>query len=1204
LAGLGLWAFGARSLEARPEKAAAAAVLVKAPDRTPVVFGRDIRPLLSDRCLKCHGPDANTRYADLRLDERESAVTPRDDCSPIVPGKSDESEIIRRITSTDPDVRMPPPDSNKKALSPGEVEMVREWIDGGAPYQSHWAFMPPVRSPVPAVNNEAWCRDEIDRFALASLERERIAPSPEADRSTLLRRVFLDLTGLPPAPEELDAFRKDRSPDTYERWVDKILTTEPYQTRYAERMATPWLDQARYADTCGIHMDAGRQIWPWRDWVLRAYRDNMPFDRFVVEQLAGDLVTGGTEEEQVQRKVASGFNRNHVTTDEGGAIDEEYKVEYVVDRVATTGSVFLGLTVGCARCHDHKFDPVTQEDFYSLYAFFNSIEEPGLYSQTQDTNRAHEPFMEVPTREQKAKRAELGAAVATLKESLEERTPEEEEDRRRFFSDLEREAGIEWARVRTIAAASTAGSTLVVQPDGSVLASGDNPKKDEYEITCRVEGVGADQLRLLSLEAMTDESVKGKIGRAFNGNAVISGVLAEAISVADPSRRRELKFNWVWANVSQADGDYDAATLPRNDDSRGWALAGHQKPGGRVALLLTDEPFGYDGGTELRIRVRCSSIYEYHNVARVRIGAAALNEAGLKRLPSTAGHWYVTGPFPSQEAPAQMYEKAFGPEEGTELDFARNFGFGNQYWRFDGSLMDNRSVSLGDGRNVLYVGRTIYSATNRDLNVSLGSDDGFVLFVNGETAAERRIERALLPNQDKATVHLKAGPNTIVLKIVNTGGLAGYYWRSVPDEAELTGDLAAGILAAPMVDGETEKSVERAWRVKFLPRYRETEQKIASTQKSLEELNAMVPRTMVMKEMEKPRETFVLARGQYDHADKSRPVGRAVPKFLGDLPPGAPQDRLALANWLVSGENPLLSRVAVNRLWELFFGAGIVRTTEDFGYQGEWPSHPELLDWLAVEFRESGWDTKAMVKRIVTSAVYRQSSRVRPEMRERDPDNRLLSYFPRRRLTAEQTRDQALFVSGLLVERLGGPSVKPYQPEGLWQEVAMLQSNTREFKRGEGESLYRRSLYTYWKRAAPPPNMLTFDAPTREFCTIRRTATDTPLQALVLWNDEQFVEAARVLAQRTLLEPGDDAARLSDLMRRCATRDPDPQEMAALLGALAAFRERFAAAPADAEGVLKKGEAPVSDRVEKPELAAWTMMASAVMNLYEVTTQH
>jgi len=1205
IAALALAALGLLALSGRSSSPITSALVVAAADRgsdraKPVLFGRDIRPLLSDRCFKCHGPDAGTRAADLRLDERDAAVKPRRDGTPIVPGKSVDSEILRRITSTDPALRMPPPDSNKKPLSYEEVGLMTAWIDGGADYEPHWAFRSPTRPEVPSVKNGPWSRGEIDRFILERLEQDGLAPSAEADRTTLLRRVFLDLTGLPPTPEEIAAFLRDESPGAYERVVERLLTTEPYQTRYAERMAVPWLDQARYADTCGIHMDAGRQIWPWRDWVLNAYRDNLPFDRFVVEQMAGDLIAGGTEEEQMARKVASGFNRNHVTTDEGGAIDEEYKVEYVVDRVATTGSVFLGLTVGCARCHDHKFDPVSQEDFFRLYAFFNSIEEPGLYSQTQDIYRAHEPFMEVPTREQKAKRAELASVLAGLKESLEKRTPEEDEERRRFFSDLERDGGVSWAKVETVAARSTMGSTLTVQPDGSVLASGENPKKDEYEITGRVTDEG---LRLISLEALTDPSTKDKVGRAFNGNAVISGLLVEAESVADPTQKKDVHFSWVWANHSQTDGDYDVATLPWNDDARGWALGAHQKSGGRVALLLADEPFGYPGGTELRVKVRCASIYEYHNAVRVRVGAAAIADTGVALLAPAPSHWYVAGPFPSQDEPKDMYDKALGPEEGGTLDFKRNFGAGNQYWRFDPVLTDNRTVSLAQGRNIFYVGRVVYSPTERDLNVSLGSDDGFRLFVNGELVTENRTERGVMPDQDKATIHLKAGANTVVMKIINTGGPAGYYYRALHGENDLTGDLAAGLLPSPMRDAETDKRLERAWRVKFLPRYRETEKQILATQKSLDDLNASVPRTMVMKELPKPRDTFVLTRGQYDHPDKSRPVQRGTPKFLGELPPEAPIDRLGLAQWLVAPENPLLARVAVNRLWELFFGTGIVRTTEDFGYQGDWPSHPELLDWMAVEFRESGWDIKKLVRQIVTSSTYRQSSRVRPEMRERDPDNRLLAYFPRRRLTAEQTRDQALFVSGLLIEKMGGPSVKPYQPEGLWQEVAMPQSNTREYKRGDGDELYRRSMYTYWKRASPPPNMLTFDAPTREFCTIRRASTSTPLQALVLWNDEQFVEAARVLAQREILAGGNDAAKLTRLMERCAGRAPDAPELEALRGALNEFRKRYVAAPADAESMLKKGEAPIDSTIEKPELAAWTMIASAVMNLYEATTQ-
>lgn len=1164
-------------------------------------YGRDIRPILSDRCFQCHGPDTAKREAGLRLDERESATAARKDGpAAIVPGKPEASEMWRRVNAEDPKEVMPPAESHKRALSGEEKELVRRWIEQGAPYEAHWSFIAPKRPDVPAVKNETWARGPVDRFVLAAQEAKGWGPSPEAPRETLMRRVFMDLTGLPPTPEELDAFLADTKPDAYERWVDKLLTEEPYKTRYAERMATPWMDQSRYADTCGIHMDAGRQMWLWRDWVIQAYRSNMPFNEFVKEQLAGDLMPGSTE----GQKIASGFNRNHVTTDEGGAIAEEYLVEYAVDRTATTASVFLGLTVGCARCHDHKFDPISQEEFYGLYAYFNSIEEPGLYSQTPDSNRAYEPFMLVPTGQQKTRLGEINTELAALKVKLDERRPEEEQERAEFLEKILVRAGVTWPEMKVVAAGSVGGSTTEVRPDGSVVISGKNPDDDEHEITLRTEATG---LKLLAVEALPEPTAfEGRPGRAPNGNAVVSGITAEAVSVADPAKREPVKFAWAWADWSQKNGDFDITNVIADAEvrggDRGWAIDAHGRPGGRLALLVAEKPFGFEGGTEIRVKLEYKSVYKQHTLAHVRVRAGTIGDVGVSLLPAAMSRWYLVGPFPGDKQ-NNVFEPTYGPEEGEAIDFKRNFGSGNQYWRFDGNLTDGRTVALADGRNVTYVGRYVYSPVAREVPVSLGSDDGFRLYVNGKEVAQNNTERGVMPDQDKAVVPLRAGRNAVVLKIVNTGGAAGYYWKGT-ETAELAGDLVAALLPSEARAKDQEARLERAWRVAFLPQYKETESKITALNKEVAEINAKVPQTMIMQELAKRRDTFVLMRGQYDKPDMSKPVKRHVPAALGKLPEGAPDDRLGLAQWITSEENPLTSRVTVNRLWELVFGTGLVRTTEDFGLQGEWPSHPELLDWLAVEFRESGWDVNKMVKLLVTSSTYRQSSHIRPELRESDPDNRLLAYYPRHRLTAEQIRDQALYVSGLLVEKAGGPSVKPYQPEGLWQEVAMPQSNTREYKRGEGEDLWRRSLYTYWKRAVPPPSMLAFDAPDREFCTIRRASTSTPLQALTLWNDEQFVEAARVLAQRTLSEDAaNDGDRLEKLFRRCTSREPNESEMKVLSDALAAFRERYRAAPADAEGLLKVGMAPRAEGLDKTELAAWTMVASAGLNLYGTTTQ-
>jgi hypothetical protein len=1146
----------------------------------------------------------------LRLDEREAAIASRKRGAAIVPGNPDASLLWQRISSSDPHEQMPPPNSNKRLLSAEERELIRRWIADGAVYEPHWAFIAPERPAVPEVDHSQWCRTPVDRFVLARLrgqsrsgvakarlEAEDVQPSPEAGRAELIRRLFLDLTGLPPTPEETDAFLMDNRPDAYERWIDKLFTEEPYRTRYAERMAVPWLDASRYADTCGIHMDAGRQMWLWRDWVLQAYRNNMPFDRFVTEQLAGDLLPNAT----VDQKIASGFNRNHVTTDEGGAINEEYLVEYAVDRASTTGSVFLGLTLGCARCHEHKFDPVSQEEFYQFYAFFNSNDEPGLYSQRPDPNRALEPFLVVPTPEQKTLLASLREKLSDLKTEL--NTPRYQEDAQReaFVLEQQKRAGLVWEPTRVTDASSLYAATLTVQADGSVLAGGNNPAKDEHFVTLQTEG---SDLRLLMLEALPHPSLPhGRIGRAPNGNAVLAGVEAEAVSLNDTQLRQQVRFVWAWADVEQGGGEYQAVNVLDAWDDRGWAVDGEGRGGVRVLLLVADKPFGFAGGTQLRVNLKYDSPHAQHTLGRVRLTLARFADRGLDVLPTAVSGWYRAGPFAADSVKA-AYDTAFGPEQDLRLDTTRKFGTVGQQWRYDGNLRDGQPTPLAkEGINATYLGRRIYSPDARKIEVSLGSDDGFALYVNGQRVAGREIDRGVAADQDKATIELRPGINTLVLKVVNNAGGSGFYYRSIARPEELSGDLLAVLVPESARSPDLRNRFLQAWRVNHAPGYRGRTEALASTQSRLEAVEAKAPRTMIMSELPKPRETFLLLRGEYSKPDKNRPVSRGVPAALGKLPEGAPANRLGLAQWMTESDNALVARVAVNRLWEMLFGTGIVRTSEDFGLQGEWPSHPELLDWLAVEFRESGWNIQHMLKLMLTSSTYRQSSHIRPELRERDPDNRMLAFYPRRRLAAEFIRDQALYVSGLLIEQLGGPSVKPYQPDGLWKEVAMLQSNTRIFERGDGPDLWRRSLYTYWKRASPPPSLLTFDAPTRESCVIRRPSTNTPLQALVLWNDEQYVEAARLLAQRTLGESQGDRERLIRMFRRCTGRAPEEPELRLISETLAAFRERYRQAPEDAARLLQVGEAPAAKELEATELAAWTMIANALLNLSATITQ-
>jgi hypothetical protein len=1169
----------------------------------PVRYDRDIRPLLSDRCFKCHGPDAAARKAELRLDQFKSATAEMDGeggYQRIAPGNPEASELWARITSDDPKEQMPPPGSNKRPLSAEEKDLIRRWIAEGARYEPHWSFVRPEKPAIPTVIHAAWCRNDIDPFVLSRLERESVQPSPEADRQTLVRRIFLDLTGLPPTPEEIDGFVNDGSPAAYERMVDRLMTQEPYRSRTAERLATPWLDAARYADTSGIHADNGRQMWAWRDWVLAAYRDNMPFDRFLTEQLAGDLIPNAT----IDQKIASGFNRNHVTTDEGGAIAEEYLVEYAVDRASTTASVFLGLTMGCARCHDHKFDPISHEEFYSFYAYFNSIDEPGLYTQTPDSNRAYEPFIEVPTPAQREDLARLGQELETLKQQQAKTTPEEEREHAAFLVGFTEEAGVSWLRTNILSAKPESAAVLTPQPDGSILASGANPPTDVHEITLRVDG--DTEARLLLLEALEHPSLgHGRVGRADNGNAVLTGIEIESFPNGKPEHAQRHEVQWLWADISQTNGDFHFTNLLLNnrESQRGWAVDAHMRPGDRHLLVMLKDPIGpgSDGAAkDVRVRLRYESSFAQHVFGRIRLTLGSLRDA--HKLPLEFSNSWLVGPFPTGGTP-NLYAAAFGPENATTIDFSQNFGSGNQFWRYDPNLRDGSLVPLAAGTNTTYIGRLILAPTGQSLPVSLGSDDGFVLYVNGKEVARHEIDRGLMADQDKAEFPLHPGPNLVVMKIVNSGGESGYFFRPIPDESSYPHDLVAALLPAGCQTTQIADRIKQAWRASRSPVYRERQGRVDALARGIADVRAKVPKTMVMKELDTPRPTYVLTRGQYDAPDKAHPVSRGVPAALGQLPVGAPANRLGLAQWLTSRDNPLVARVAVNRLWELFFGAGLVRTSEDFGQQGEWPSHPELLDFLAADFRDSGWDVRRMMRMIVTSATYRQASTFRPELSERDPDNRLLARYPRRRMTAEQVRDEALYVSGLLVEHVGGPSVKTYQPDGLWQEGALPASNTRVFERSKGDDLYRRSLYTYWKRAVPPPSMLVFDAPTREYCVIRRPVTGTPLQALVLWNDPQYVEAARVLAERTLGSPGGDRDRLTLLFRRCTGRHPEPDDLTSLQTALDASRSRYAATPDDASTLLGVGDSPLPADCNKPELAAWTMIASAVMSLYQTTTQ-
>ncbi|MBI4601815.1 MAG: PSD1 domain-containing protein [Planctomycetes bacterium] len=998
----------------------------------PVDFAREIRPILSEKCLACHGPDSKKRKAKLRLDVREGVFRVEEGRAVTVPGKPEESHLYLRLTSTDPSERMPPEDSGKKPLSAEEVQRVRDWIAQGAAWKQHWAFEAPVRPALPPVRNEAWPRNEVDRFILARLEKEGLEPSPEADRPTIIRRVAFDLTGLPPEPEEVDAFVADARPDAYEHLVERLLKSP----HHGEHMARFWLDAARYGDTHGLHLDNLRVMWPYRDWVIEAFNANMPYDRFAIEQLAGDLLPGATLEQQV----ASGFNRCHVTTSEGGVIEDEVYVRNVVDRVDTTGTLFLGMTVGCAVCHDHKYDPLSMKDYYSLFALFNSLDESPL-----DGNAAaHAPVVRVPTREVLAEIEGLRQQIAGVEREVREKA-----------------AGFPYAEPAGAAPRPPEPKEVVWIDDD--LPEGSKPNGEWRWVE--------------------EPVASGK--RAHAGTA--SGLAQHFFEGAkDPLAVAEgdALFVHVWIDPKSPPKE---VMLQWNDGS--WE---HRAYWGENRI-----DWGQDGTPSRR---RTGDLPEPGKWARLEVPAA---QVGLA-------------------AGAKVHGLAF-----TQFD-------GTLYWDRAGTVT----------RDPSRLGFESFAAWKEALRGAPGS----------------------LPQEVRAL--LEHDPSK----------------RGEDGERRLR-----------------EHFIEHAYapaRALFEPLH----VRLAEARKRVEAIERELPTTLVSKERAEPRPSYVLKRGQYDQ--RGEPVERATPAFLPPMEEGLPKDRLGFARWLVDPAHPLTARVAVNRLWSQVFGTGIVRTSEDFGSQGEPPVHPELLDWLATELAGTGWDVKVLLRKLVLSAAYRQSSRVTPDRLAKDPENRLLSRGPRFRLDAEMIRDQALAVGGLLVRAIGGPSVKPPQPAGLWEAVGYTGSNTARFAPDSGDKVRRRSLYTFWKRTAPPPQMATFDAPSREACRVRRERTNTPLQALQLMNEEQQVEAARNLAQRALVESGaTPRERAARMFRLAAARPPDPEDLADMVGLYEAQIAELRKSPEAAKALLGVGETKPDPALDPVELAAWTMVGSLVLNLDEVVNK-
>jgi hypothetical protein len=1011
-----LWIFCAPLIQADP--AAAGSEIVN--------FNRDIRPLLSDRCFLCHGPDRTSKAAKkskLRLDIRELAVG-KDGA--IVLGDAEASELMYRITTDDLDDRMPPENSHKAVLLAEEIELIRRWINQGAEYQAHWAFIPPHRPEIPAVKATGGVKTPIDAFVIARLESQGMSSAAEADRRTLIRRATLDLTGLPPTPGDIESFVNDPAdPDVaFGKVIDRLLASK----QYAEHFTRFWLDAARYADTSGYQYDRERTQWVWRDWVLNAFDTNMPFDRFTIEQTAGDLLPDATD----QTRLATGFHRNHPVTTEGGVIDEEYRTEYVIDRVATTTTTWLGLTFACARCHDHKYDPISQKDFYSFFAFFNNVPERGRNG--FDPRQAiPSPLGEKRMKGFDRKIAEL--QVATRK--LVDLHPEWE-------GKLRDSLGDPWQTPADQVVVAAGGSTLTRNKDGSFLATGAVPLTETFEVILPAQQRVTAVVRL---EVLADPSLtNGSTGRGSNGNFVLTEFEVEAVPSKGSADWKPVKVTGVEADYQQAGWPAAQAINGQRVGRQGWGVDGHLKHEDRTAVFTLADPI--PAGSPVKIRL----IQEFGN-----------------------GHHF--GKFRISTSPV-----------------------------------------------------------------------------------------AVLPEPLRRILAIVPAERSEVQWGVLSGALIGRFGD--PESAKLAKEVAALI-------------AERAAAI------------------------TVTPPTMVLAEMAQPRTTYVLDRGEYDKPVKDEVLVAGVPEALGALAEGVPRNRLALAQWLVSKDQPLTARVTVNRFWQQFFGVGLVKTVEDFGSQGAWPSHPQLLDWLAVAFMESGWDVKRLVKAMVMSGTYRQSSVITEQAHAADPENRLLARGPRMRLDAETIRDSALAVSGTLDPTVGGRSVYPYHPQGLWLEINNRPGSSRAYPHSKNRAqLYRRSMYSFWKRTVPPPSMAAFDAPGREYCVVSRSRTNTPLQAFVMLHDPQFVEAARLLGRRMLKEGGGTIeSRITFGFGLATARIPNASELAGLRAAFDARLLQYQNDPAAAEKLLSVGAMPRDLSIDVAEHAAYTQVARVLLNLSEFLTK-
>jgi hypothetical protein len=1035
----------------------------------PVDFQREIRPLLSDNCFQCHGPDSDARMADMRLDLRESVFLARPEGQVVVPGKPADSLLYKRISSSDASFRMPPEYSHK-SLTPEQIAKIKQWIEEGAEWKEHWAYRAPVQTPAPAVKNPLWVRNTIDRFVLAKLEEKGLVPAAAADRHTLIRRVALDLTGLPPTPAEIDLYMKDLSPAAYEHMVDRYLASP----HFGEERARHWLDVARYGDTHGIHIDNYREIWPYRDWVIQAYNRNMPYNTFATEQLAGDLLPNAT----LDQRIATGFIRSGVTTNEGGIIEDEYAEIYAKDRAETVSAAFIGLTVGCATCHDHKFDPIRQKDFYSLGAFFRNTTQRVMDDNIPDP----EPVVFVPKQEDRDAWDKINAQLSTIGTRMETVAKSAADDFNKWLatrtntaanSPLEEKAEIFYADVPAFAKAG-------INVD---LIDSNIPGRQALHIKKAVAGAPVSPAPAPSgvQIASTPKPADGEpIPEAKD--------TSKEAPKLDPDKPFSISLAFYYPKAEQS---YTIASQNNSKDkNRGWVINVTSR---MLGLQMTG-----DGGRSIEIR---------------------------------AAH--------SQQLQHETWNTAVFTYDGSRHESGLGFYLNGQ-----------RVPILSRGLN------------DPEIAGDLGTEQPLMLgrsFPDGAISDFRVFNRVVSES-----------------------------------EVRLLGDWPAI---------QSNDAPRPALLTYFLTKQYEPYIALAKEQNDLNMKAAAISKrgavTLVMEERTDAKPTaWVLYRGSYDQ--RREEVGANTPAILPPMTSTMPRNRLGLAQWLFTNDNPTTARLAVNRMWSEIFGTGIVKTAEDFGSQGEPPSHPELLDWLAIDFRDHGWDMKRFYKQVVMSATYRQAAITTPAKLDKDPDNRLLSRGVRFRLDGELVRDYALAATGLLSPQIGGPSVRPYQPDGVWEAVAMDGSNTRYYKRDSGDSLYRRSVYTLWKRSAPPASMDIFNAPTREGCVVRRERTDTPLQALVTMNDVQFVEASRELAGRSMQTTVEFDARLDYIALRVLARALTPAEKVLAKKSFEKYAAYYSGHEDDARKFLNQGEHKPDPALKQSDYAALTMLTSEFLNLDEV----